>query len=109
MTTVGTINGHLQPAGIELQHTGSDGGYPVFTVLSTRMSGNRRPRSIIFASLVKPDIRFRSAVDNDIEIVGGRPDDTLVYDREIPAAGLRWRDLHRWWQDTRNFRTLLVG
>ncbi|MEV6653934.1 hypothetical protein [Streptomyces sp. NPDC051219] len=100
-TTVSTINGHLLAAGIELRQTGSDGGYPLFTMVSARLHGNRRPKNIIFASLRKPDIRFRSSVDNDIEIVGGHPDDTLVYDREIPAAGLRWRDLHAWWQDTR--------
>lgn len=99
--TVSTVNGHLRAAGIELRQTGSDGGYPLFTVVSTRLHGNRRPKNIIFASPTKPDIRFRSSVDNDIEIVGGCPDATLVYDREIPTAGLRWRDLHGWWQDTR--------
>jgi very-short-patch-repair endonuclease len=104
--TASTINGHLEAAGIELRQTGSDGGYPLFTVVSTRLHGNQRPKNIIFASLTKkPDIRFRSSVDNDIEIVGGRPDDTLVYDREVPSAGLRWRDLHSWWQTTRKFST----
>ncbi|WP_314223550.1 AbiJ-related protein [Streptomyces zaehneri] len=98
---VSIINGHLVTAGVELRVTGSDGGYPLFTVVSTRLHGNRRPKNIIFASLEKPDIRFRSSVDNDIEIVEGRADATLVYDREIPATGLRWRDLHSWWQDTR--------
>ncbi|MYV40867.1 hypothetical protein GT030_18840 [Streptomyces sp. SID1328] len=44
-------------------------------------------------------------MDNDIEIVGGRPGATLVYDREIPAGGLRWRDLHSWWQDTHGFNS----
>ncbi|MCX5318115.1 hypothetical protein [Streptomyces sp. NBC_00154] len=102
-TTVSTINGHLQAAGTELRQSGSDGGYPVFAVVSTRLHGNQRPKNIIFASLTKPDIRFRSSVDNDIEIVGGRRGDTLVYDREVPTAGLRWRDLHSWWQDTRKF------
>ncbi|MFM9700685.1 AbiJ-related protein [Streptomyces europaeiscabiei] len=98
---VSIINGHLRTAGVELRVTGSDGGYPLFTKVSMRLHGSRRPKNIIFASLEKPDIRFRSSVDNDIEIVGGRPDATLVYDREIPATGLRWRDLHSWWQDTR--------
>ncbi|MDX2576678.1 hypothetical protein PV332_14490 [Streptomyces scabiei] len=102
-TTVQTINGHLRAAGIELRQTGNDGGYPLFTMVSTGLHGNRRPKNIIFASFAKPDIRFRSSVDNDIEIVGGHPDNTLVYDREIPAEGLRWRDLHAWWQDTRKF------
>ncbi|MFJ3249141.1 hypothetical protein [Streptomyces sp. NPDC086782] len=100
-TTVSTINGHLRAHGIELRRTGTDGGYPLFAVVSTRLHGNQRPKNIIFASFSKPDIRFRSSVDNDIEIVGGHPDSTLVYDREISNAGLRWRDLHAWWQDTR--------
>ncbi|MEU9631598.1 hypothetical protein AB0D89_33065 [Streptomyces luteogriseus] len=99
--TVGTINGHLRAVGVELRVTGNDGGYPVFTVVPTRLHGSRRPKNIIFASFTKPDIRFRSSVDNDIEIVGGNPDDTLVYDREVPIEGLRWRDLHAWWQDAR--------
>ncbi|WP_330317945.1 hypothetical protein [Streptomyces platensis] len=100
-TTVSTINSHLHAAGVELRKTGSDGGYPLFTMVSTRLHGNRRPKNIIFASLRKPDIRFHSSIDNDIEIAGEHPGDTLFYDREIPTAGLRWRDLHAWWQDTR--------
>ncbi|MFE9125059.1 hypothetical protein ACFYOF_06485 [Streptomyces sp. NPDC007148] len=103
MATVGTINSRLRGAGLELRLTGNDGGYPLFTVVSTRLHGNRRPKNIIFASLVKPDIRFQSSLDNDIEIVGGNPDDILVYDREIPTEGLRWRDVHAWWQETRKF------
>ncbi|MFF7531548.1 hypothetical protein ACFZB2_20965 [Streptomyces bobili] len=101
--TASTINDHLRAQGIELRRTGSDGGYPLFTLVSTRLHSNRKPKNIIFASLGKPDIRFRSSVDNDIEIVGGRPGATLVYDREVPVEGLRWRDLHRWWQDTYKF------
>ncbi|MGC5009056.1 hypothetical protein [Streptomyces sp. DT203] len=85
-TTVGTINDHLRAHGIELRQTGTDGGYPLFAVVSTRLHGNQRPKNIIFASLTKPDIRFRSSVDNDIEIVGGDATSTLVYDREIPNA-----------------------
>ncbi|MEV7427756.1 hypothetical protein [Streptomyces sp. NPDC091212] len=98
--TASTINEHLRGQGIELRQTGSDGGYPVFTLVSTRLHSSRKPKNIVFASLGKPDIRFRSSVDNDIEIVGGVPGSTLIYDREIPAEGLRWRHLHSWWQDT---------
>lgn len=65
-TTVSTINGHLRAAGIELRQTGSDGGYPVFTVVSRRLHGNQRPKNIIFASLTKPDIRFRSSVGDKL-------------------------------------------
>lgn len=96
---VTTINQHIRNAGIELRETGSDGGYPRFSMVSTRLADNRRPKNVIFASLTKPDIRFLSAVDNDIEIVGD-PDNVLVYDRQITGEGIRWRDLQSWWQDS---------
>ncbi|MFI5297566.1 MAG: DUF559 domain-containing protein [Polyangiales bacterium] len=47
---------------------------------------------------MKPDLRFRDAVNNDIEIVTGA-DQVLVYDRPIGANGLRWRDLQEWWAE----------
>ncbi|WSM44804.1 hypothetical protein OIE78_35140 (plasmid) [Streptomyces cellulosae] len=93
------INEHIRGAAIELRETGTDGGYPRFTMVSTRLAGNRRPKNIIFASYTKPDIRFLSAVDNDIEVLGD-PDNALVYDRDITGDGIRWRDLQNWWQDT---------
>ncbi|MFJ1597245.1 hypothetical protein [Streptomyces sp. NPDC088261] len=105
--TVSTINKHLRCRARELRQTGDDGGYPGFTLVATRLHGNRRPKNIIFGTRTKPDIRFRSSVDNDndndIEIVGGNRDDILVYDQEIPSEGLRWRDLHAWWHDTGSF------
>ena len=75
-----TVNRHLRPAGAELRETGDDGGYPVFSVVSTRVGRARQPKNVIFASRAKPDIRFRDAIDNDIEIVGDA-DDVLIYDR----------------------------
>ncbi|WP_340375943.1 hypothetical protein U5640_12750 [Streptomyces sp. SS7] len=94
-----TINQHLRSATIELRETGTDGGYPRFTIVSTHLAENRRPKNVIFASYTKPDIRFLSAVDNDIEVVGD-PNNALVYDRQITGDGIRWRDLQNWWQDT---------
>ncbi|MGW1643175.1 AbiJ-related protein [Streptomyces lavendulae] len=101
---VDTINEHVRGAAIELRETRTEGGYPGFSLVSTRLAQNRKPKNIIFASLTKPDIRFQSAMDNDIEIVGN-PDDSLVYDRPTPADGLRWRDLQTWWQDKYEFPT----
>jgi hypothetical protein len=94
-----TINQHLRSAAIELRETGTDGGYPRFTIVPTHLAENRRPKNVIFASYTKPDIRFLSAVDNDIEVIGD-PDNALVYDRQITGDGIRWRDLQNWWQDT---------
>ncbi|WP_199546371.1 hypothetical protein [Streptomyces sp. N35] len=102
-STVATINSHLRAAGAELRQVGDEDGYPRYAVVSTRLHCNRRPKNLIFATLAKPDIRFRSSVDNDIEIVGGDPNDVLVYDREVPIEGLRWCDLQDWWRSTRNF------
>jgi AbiJ N-terminal domain 3 len=93
------VNPHLRSVGAELGETGTDGGYPVFSVISTRPGRTRQPKNLIFASPVKPDIRFRDAVDNDIEIVANA-DKVLVYDRNIDDGGLRWRDLQAWWKDT---------
>jgi hypothetical protein len=96
---VGVLNPHLRTAGVELRETGTDGGYPVFSLVSTRTPSARRPKNLIFASLAKPDIRFTDAVDNDIEIVGNA-DQVLVYDRPISGDGIRWRDLQDWWKHT---------
>ncbi|MFF3089987.1 hypothetical protein ACFVRB_33865 [Streptomyces nojiriensis] len=101
---VAAINTHVRGAAIELRETGTEGGYPRFSMVSTRLAQNRKPKNIIFASLTKPDIRFQSAMDNDIEILGD-PDNTLVYDRPTPDNGLRWRDLQTWWQDTHQIPT----
>jgi hypothetical protein len=97
-TFVGLVNAVLVNCGIEMRETGSEGGYPVFS-LAVRGAVAGRPKNLIFASSVKPDIRFRDAVNNDIE-VASNADKVLVYDRSIPPEGLRWRDLQGWWQET---------
>src|SRR5205814_1285263 len=83
---VETVNGVLRGCVVELRESTTEGGYPVFRVASTRTGGNRSPKNLIFASPEKPDIRFRSAVDNDIEIVSNAGK-VLVYDRPTGAEG----------------------
>lgn len=92
-------NKPLGNCGLELRETGLDGGYPVFTIVSRNDSSSTRPKNLIFASPEKPDLRFRDAVSNDIEIVTNA-DKVLVYDRPIGPEGLRWNDLQSWWSDT---------
>ncbi|GGT77656.1 hypothetical protein GCM10010207_87500 [Streptomyces atratus] len=89
------INEHLRTTGSELRETGTKDGYPRLALVPSQLAHTRRPKNVVFASLRKPDIRFRSAVDNDIEVVGG---DALVYDRSVGDEGIRWRDLQSWWQ-----------
>ncbi|MZE76723.1 hypothetical protein [Streptomyces xinghaiensis] len=94
-------NRHLNPAGAQLsQHAEAD-GYPQFQLVEHGRGTARRPRNLIFATLGKPDIRFTSALDNDIE-VAERADEVLVYDRPIGKEGLLWRHLLSWWQESRN-------
>lgn len=91
------VNEPLRRCGVELRETGNDGGYPAFRVVSLSQSSGR-PKNLIFASSIKPDLRFRDAVNNDIEIVTNA-DKVLVYDRPIGVDGLRWRELQAWWAD----------
>jgi hypothetical protein len=97
---VAVIDPHLRAAGVELREIGTADGYPVFGLVPVGLAHNRRPKNLIFASPTKPDLRFRDAIDNDIEIVSGA-ENVLVYDRPIGPEGLRWRDLEAWWKENR--------
>ncbi len=94
-------NRHLQPVGAMLSQDGEADGYPQFHLAPHGRGTARRPRNLIFATLGKPDIRFTSALDNDIE-VAERADEVLVYDRPVGKEGLLWRHLLSWWQETRD-------
>lgn len=93
---VAAVNAPLNGAGLELREVGSADGYPVFEVASLHAGVRGAAKNLIFASSEKPDLRFRDAVNNEIEIVTNA-DKVLVYDRPIGAAGLRWADLLEWW------------
>jgi hypothetical protein len=92
------LNRHLNDVGLALRETGEADGYPVFHLTSTRAHGGR-PKTLIFATPHKPDLRLSDVIDNEIEIATGA-DQVLVYDRQITRDGLRWRDLQAWWKDT---------
>ncbi len=91
------VNGALKPCQVELQETGSAGGYPVFAAVPVGRGVRTTPKNLIFASKVKPDLRFSDAINNDVEVVTGR-DDVLIYDRQIGPDGLPWKDLQAWWE-----------
>ncbi len=48
---------------------------------------------------MRPDIRFRDAVNNDIEIAS-QADQVLVYDRPIGVEGVTWSALQTWWAES---------
>lgn len=91
------VNRSLQGCGVSMRESDIKDGYPIFTVVSTLSAPVGRPKNLIFASSIKPDIRFRDAVNNEIEIVTNA-DKVLVYDLPIGSDGLRWRDLQLWWR-----------
>lgn len=93
---VACVNEPLRSCGVELRETDSEGGYPIFSLVSLHATTKSRPKNLIFASPDKPDLRFRDALDNDVEIVTNA-DKVLVYDRPIGNDGLRWNDLQQWW------------
>jgi len=95
---VEAVNVPLRKCHAELRETDHRDGYPVFSLVSTTSGPARRPKNLIFASPLKPDLRFRDAVNNDIEIVTNA-DRVLVYDRPIGRDGLRWNDLQDWWAE----------
>lgn len=91
---VDAANLHLREVHLELREVDVDGGYPVFRLMGIGQSA-ARPKSLIFGSARKPDLRLSSTVDNEIEIVDSA--DALVFDDLIGSEGLRWRDLQAWW------------
>jgi very-short-patch-repair endonuclease len=97
---VGVLNSHLRASACELRETDTEGGYPMFTLVSLHPGSAGRPKQLIFASSVKPDLRLRDAISNDIEIVT-HADKVLVYDRPIGRDGLPWSDLQAWWSELR--------
>lgn len=91
----------LATCGVELREVDEEGGYPVFRLIAKHEGVTARPKNLIFASPHKPDLRFRDAVNNDIEIVTNA-EHVLIYDRPIGHTGLLWRDLQAWWSEARN-------
>ncbi|MFC1442860.1 hypothetical protein ABUW04_31885 [Streptacidiphilus sp. N1-10] len=98
LRVVEAVNGVLTGAGGRLDQVGEKDGYPYFHLVSTGPNAGRRPKTLIFASMEKPDIRLVSVVDNDVEVLQGS-DKLLVYDRIVGRDGLRWKDLLVWWSE----------
>lgn len=66
-------------------------------------------KNLIFAANgPKPDIVLRDALSNDIEIVANA-EHCLVYDRPVPAEGLRFSHLIQWWRELKKLPESLLG
>ena len=94
---VNAINGAIASSQRVLVETGESDGFSTYAFSQERKNGGT-PKNIIFASSVKPDIRLKSAISNDIEIATGS-DTVLIYDKPIDRDGLSWQELLSWWCD----------
>lgn len=63
------LNSVLRPCQIELRITGEEGGYPVYSAVAVGKGVKASVKNLIFASPKKPDLRFRDAINNDVEVV----------------------------------------
>jgi hypothetical protein len=95
---VAVVNANLKPIAIELREVDENDGYPVFLLCGAAGVGGK-PKTLIFATPSKPDIRFTDAVNIEIEIVPGTGLPPLEFDDAIPVDGLRWRHLQAWWSE----------
>jgi hypothetical protein len=78
----------------------SRSGYPIYAVRKRATGVTGAMKNLIFASIGdKPELLFRDAINNDVEIVRNA-DKVLIFDRPLPPSGmLLWKDLVAWWQD----------
>ncbi|WP_147446960.1 hypothetical protein [Corallococcus sp. CA054B] len=97
-----SLNVHLAIDGLELRESEQISGRPVFRIAPKRSGVSGRPKNIIFgANGPKPEIIFRDAVNNDVEIVR-HAQYCLIYDEPIGPDGLAWKDLVNWWASAKS-------
>lgn len=96
------LNGLLSRDGFAVRATGAESGYTVYGVVPMKDGVSGVMKNLIFASIgEKPELVFRDAVNNDVEITK-HANKVLVYDRPLPSSGLLlWKDLRTWWGELR--------
>lgn len=92
------INKYLTGEGYELKPTDQIAGLAIYSVVSLNPGVNGDIKNIIFAAKYKPEIVFDDALNNDIRITKNA-DQCLIYNRFIPADGVKWNDLVEWYAE----------
>lgn len=87
--------------GFTVRQIDTESGYAVYGVVRACAGVAGAMKNLIFASVgEKPELVFRDAVNNDVEIVK-HADKVLVFDRPLPSSGLLlWKDLQNWYAET---------
>lgn len=88
----------LRPDGLALRPADTLSGATVYRVLRPSAGVAGAPKNLIFAANgPKPDLVLADAINNDVRIARNEQY-CLVYADPIPATGLLWQDLVRWWE-----------
>lgn len=92
------IGAALRRDGFTIRQTSVESGYAIYGVVKAQAGVAGAMKNLIFASVgEKPELVFRDAVNNDVEIVK-HADKVLVFDRPLPNSGLLlWKDLQDWY------------
>lgn len=95
-----TIGAALRRDGFTVRQTGVESGYAIYGVVRAQTGVVGTMKNLIFASVgEKPELVFRDAVNNDVDIVK-HADKVLVFDRPLPSSGLLlWKDLRDWYAE----------
>jgi hypothetical protein len=90
----------LRRDGFTIKPTRVESGYPVFGVVRAQAGVAGAMKNLIFASIgEKPELIFRDALNNDVEIVK-HADKVLIFDKPLPTSGsLLWKDLQAWYSE----------
>jgi len=97
------IGAILRHDSFDVRQTGVESRYPTFGVVRAQSGVPGSMKNLIFGSIgEKPELIFRDAVNNDVEIVKNA-DKVLIYDLPLPASGeFLWKDLLAWWRSREN-------
>jgi hypothetical protein len=90
----------LRRDGFFVRQAGMESGYAIYAVARVQAGVSGAMKNLIFASIgEKPELVFRDAVNNDVEIVKNA-DKVLVFDRALPSSGLLlWKNLREWYAE----------
>lgn len=90
----------LKRDGFTVRQMSVESGYAVYGVVRAQTGVAGSMKNLIFASIgEKPELVFRDAVNNDVEIVKNA-DKVLIFDRPLPSSGLLlWKDLREWYAE----------
>jgi very-short-patch-repair endonuclease len=94
------IGAALRRDGFTVRQTSVESGYAIYGVVRAQAGVAGALKNLIFASVgEKPELIFRDAVNNDVEIVK-HADKVLIFDRPLPGSGLLlWKDLRDWYAE----------